>query len=100
MSRPVCVHADTPFNDPAVACGYPAFMGTHGFLCRGHFIAEQRSIPPSPRKPYARWKGHVQETDDQIIKDILRTEREAIAAARVVTVKCGKYEPAVIKFVA
>lgn len=101
-ARPVCIHASTPFNDPSVSCGRPAFrLLSHGWLCRSHFIAEQNSQPNKPRHAIVPWVGNRRWTDDQIVQDILRSEREAIQWARdnghVTEQKFGKNNPAVLQ---
>jgi hypothetical protein len=95
-----CVHADTPYNVPSVRCGKAAFTRrTHGFNCLFHYRAQQEAIPAKPRKPQAKWKGYqpMFQSDDAIIKDIIRTDAQKIANGRVQEIRCGKYDPLVLR---
>lgn len=107
-TRPVCVHADTSFNDPSVSCGAAIHKGYHGWLCVGHYRAEQMSIPKAPRIPWQPYKGLVPkfQTDEQIVADILRTEADLIGQAyrgtgnRIIRrVRFGAIEPEYVQYV-
>ena len=102
-----CIHRVAPFfraaepNDPP--CGKPAFTRrTHGFLCIGHYKAEQDSIPAKPRQPQPRWKGlqPVVQDDVEIIADIIATDKQAIAVGKIVSYKFGKFDPVYLRVLA
>lgn len=77
-----CVHADLAYNDEALACGkrVPNRL-VHGWLCIDHYRAQQRVMPPIPKKPrFFQWD------DREVIADILKTDAAAITAGNVVSV--------------
>jgi hypothetical protein len=90
-----CVHGE--FYTLGTRCGRPPFTRrTHGWLCHGHYRDQQETIPPKPRQPQERWKGWQAArplTDDQIIAEILATDRALIAAGKVVTITRGRTDP-------
>jgi hypothetical protein len=103
VKRPVtkpCMHSELPYSDPATDCGIPSKIATHGFLCAGHYTAQQGTIPPAPRKPLIFRK---RETDADIMRDILQTEerelRRAAQENRIETKRFGKYEPLFLHYV-
>lgn len=76
-------------------CRNPAFTKrTHGFLCAGHYRQQQESIPAKPRLPQPKWIGLVQQTDEQIIEDIITSDLKAInTAKRVTVIQRGAVDP-------
>lgn len=96
--RPVCVHANTAFNDPEVWCGQAIFRRFHGWLCLGHFREEQYRIPQPARKPWEAYKGYVPNlSDDQLVSSIIQQDSAAIRAAReagdIVRYRFGSLDP-------
>lgn len=41
MTYATCIYSETSYNDPALQCGKRVFGGTHGFLCRAHYLMDQ-----------------------------------------------------------
>ena len=76
-SKP-CVDDASGTNDPALICGKPSFRKHHGWLCRDHYLTQQTSIPPKPRKAQPRmWKGDLRLEVD--CRDIAKSERDIVA---------------------
>lgn len=88
-----CVHADTPFNDPAVACNAPTVRKVHGWLCIPHYNEQSRRTLSKPRLPQDKYRGGPKvlrfNSDADIIRDIIRTEREAIQNGKQEAVSFG-----------
>ena len=82
-----CIHAFVTFD----RCGRPLYSRrTHGWLCADHYRQQQYSIPPKPR----RERGYIPVmTDDDIIRDIIQTDSEKIAAGVITVVSRGVWEP-------
>jgi hypothetical protein len=91
-----CIHTFLE-SDP---CGRVAFnRRTSGWLCREHYSMFQASIPEKPRKPSEVWRGYkpVQQTDAEIIADVIRVDTESIAAGRVTRIQRGVVDPVYLK---
>lgn len=95
-----CVHADTPYNDQAIACGKPVFRRLHGWLCLPHYRAQQEAIPAPQRKSQPRYLGLNKgaKNDDQVVADIIMTDTRAIAEGTIVKVRFGAIEPDYIRY--
>jgi hypothetical protein len=85
-----CIHSHfTPDR-----CGKPAFTRkTNGYLCIGHYRQQQESIPAKPRLPQPKWQGFVQQSDNEIIKDIISTDARIIADSKIVVIQRGALDP-------
>lgn len=88
-----CVHADTPFNDPAVACNAPIVRKVHGWLCIPHYNEQSRRTLQKPRLPQDKYRGGPKvlrfNSDADIIRDVIGTDRALIAKGKVEEVKFG-----------
>jgi hypothetical protein len=83
-------------TDPA--CGKPAFTkATNGYLCIGHYRQQQQSIPAKVRKAQPKWRGLVPQSDEQIIADIIASDKRAIENGTIVLVKRGAHDPIVLR---
>lgn len=100
MRQSFCVHADTPYNDQAIACGKPIFRRTHGWLCVPHYRAQQDAIPVKPRKPQPRFidKTRITWSDEAVIANIIATDKQAIATGTVRKVRFGIDNPLVLRY--
>lgn len=97
-NKPVCIHADTPFNDPDVVCGSLIYIRFHGWLCLGHFRQQQYSITRPARKPFEMFKGYFNsKTDNQLVAGIIASDAEIIrkarAAGHIVSHRFGALDP-------
>lgn len=103
-NRPTCIAFTGDVFETTLECGKNAFVRNyrganpvHGWLCFQHYAEDVR--PEKPRRPSVRYvqPGKALMSDDQIISDILRTERVALAQAlydtRVEVTRCGVLEP-------
>ena len=75
----------------------------HGWLCYNHYADDKRE--EKPRLPQGRYlqPGKALLSDEQIVQDILRTERVALAQAlydkRVGVIRCGVKDPVYLRLV-
>lgn len=84
----ICIH-----HYRGMKCEQPVILRSHGLLCYEHYHAQQRSHPQKPRKPQPLWKGLTPQKDDEIVADIIATDKQAIAEGRIVVVQKGNTDP-------
>ncbi len=90
----VCIH-----SEGARQCQKPAFtQRTNGWLCLVHYRQQQLSMPAKPRLPQPRWKGLPLTNDDDIVADIIATDRATLGKGKIVPVRFGSVEPSYVRY--
>ena len=109
--RPTCIQFEGDTFDSSLECAKNAFVRNyrgpnpvHGWLCYSHYADDKRV--EKPRLPQGRYlqPGKALLSDEQIVQDILRTERVALAQAlydkRITAIRCGMKDPVFLRIVA